>query len=452
MGALSEFDHLKPVSYLPVVEPELDLSPSAFPPSNLLDLITYTRSHPEIRSAAGGLPSSELHPRDDVERVVNEIFNDKSISSDEIFQYGDPQGNLRYRQIVAENLKKLSGLPLTSDQIITTSGGQKAISLFLEATFKPGNPDRKVLLTRRDTYAALKGASERFDIPLVSVISDKDGIIPEELKKTIKLLTEKYKVIPAGLFDMVASNPSGSVMSDERGLKISEICSRYGINALFDYAYNGIILKDDINPPTLPYLTFKGISASFSSSKIIAPGLRTTHLVTFDNTLKDKYVAIKRDDQIMTPPLNELILWKLLRDTYWLNARLQKVKARYKQGLDASLKELELHKDVFRLPLIPESGMFLYPEIPKGLSSHLLLSRMLTEAKIAYVPGPWTQTPQLQMPDGELLGEPMNDSLFRFCFATLEPNQIRETLKDMAIMLRTVSEEQHVDLFPPETN
>ncbi|OGG03313.1 hypothetical protein A2W14_02350 [Candidatus Gottesmanbacteria bacterium RBG_16_37_8] len=437
--------HLAPVSF---DNPEIRAVPTQkFPPNNLLDLITYTRLHSEIRSLAGGMPASELHPRVDIQNAINEVLSDPNIPPDEIFQYGNARGNYRYREVVADNLTKVTETELTPDHVITTVGGQDAISKFLEATFGPGNPERKVLLTRPDTYSALMGAAERFNIQVVGVLSDHEGIIPEELEKTIITLLDDYQVTPAGIFEMVLSNPTGGVMSDKRGLELSKICEKYGLNAYFDYAYFGIIFDENIEEPKLLYLDSKGITVGFSSSKIIAPGLRTTHLITKDDELMDKYVAIKRDEKIFTPPILELALWKLFSNQEWMKQRLATVKKRYLVGKETAVEAINQNSDVLKISINPQGGMFLYPEMPPGFSSHRLLERLLTEAKIALVPGSWTQTHQLQMADGNLIGPPMKDNNFRLCYSTLPPNELKEVISELAIFLRKVAKEENIQLF-----
>ncbi|KKS76284.1 hypothetical protein A3J20_01365 [Candidatus Gottesmanbacteria bacterium RIFCSPLOWO2_02_FULL_42_29] len=446
--------HLQPLTLTPTtiyravdLNIQTELKPRYSQPPNLLSLIGLVsemkRQGIEVDTIAGGLPPEA--PLDYLWRehfTITPFFLREEYKAFHGLQYAGAEGNFELRTWVAEDISKLSGKTVTEKNILTLPGSQYGLATSLVTLCESG---KKVALTSTPTYSAFMQAAEYNNhIPVIAVESDEHGMLPDKLEETITTLLEKGYDI--GLtYEMVYKNPSGGVLTDERGKKLNGICKSYGIPLLLDYAYYKLSKSD--NPPNIDYLD-KNIILVFTASKLYAPAERVAWATILGDDLYKKLKSKKEADMIMTPARTELEFFDFAQTE--LENKTPSLVERYNEGIDKAMEAINQHEDIFRA-IKPEAGMFVWVEVPPGLSTYANLGRILQEQKIAYAPGAWFQPRQIRILDGSLVGIQPVDNFFRGCAVTEEPEKIFGIFNRLAGIFREIAKEQNIKLFDIET-
>ena len=92
--------------------------------SSIREILKLTQK-PDMISFAGGLPSPDSFPVDDIMKVSAEVLAEDGRAA---LQYGTTEGNLRLRTLIAERHRKDS-LDISPGNIAITTGSQQALDL-----------------------------------------------------------------------------------------------------------------------------------------------------------------------------------------------------------------------------------------------------------------------------------------------------------------------------------
>lgn len=412
--------------------------PDYNPPQGLMALIGQVaemrRRGEYVISLAGGLPPAE--PLKTIWNYIPDVNKSlqQEIPAEEALQYGDASGNWRFRSWAAKDVSRLTGKDVSPENVLTTSPGlQSGIDDSLLILCKKVN---KVALTQTPTYAGfLESAGEHsLDVPVVSIKSDREGIVPSSLEETIVHL-KKNGIDPGLVYTMAISNPTGGIMSDQRGEELNEICKKYRLPLFIDYAYHGLTFSDleENQIPRIPYLD-NNVILGFSASKVESPAERVGYMVIPDVELYKRLKRRKEASGIQSPPKNELEIWKLVTRPDFSNwvKNLAKI---YEEGVDSGMAAIEKNSDIFSADR-PQGGMFLWAKVNNGASTWEECGRILKEQHIAYAPGIWSQPKQLSLPDGTLIGEPVVDNYMRICVTTEKPEVVEGAIDKLANAFR----------------
>ena len=162
-----------------------------------------------IYSFAGGYPSAETFPLEDIRRTMSEVIDKYGSKA---FQYGATQGVPELRQAVA----KRYGVPVERVQI--TSSSQQGIDVCTRVLVNPGD----VILTSSPSYlGALQSfRSYRADIRGVAHISDLEAF-KEAYEEVIAQVKAEGKVVKFLYMIPDFQNPSGeSLTLEERRMLV----------------------------------------------------------------------------------------------------------------------------------------------------------------------------------------------------------------------------------------
>lgn len=402
----------------------------------------------QLVSLAGGLP-----PASRLEELWGSLYTpaaaqlrEKGVGAVEATQYGSSEGNPRLRTWAAQDVSELTGRQVKPEEILTFPGLQYGIS---DAILTLCTAQKKILITSMPTYSAtLEAAASPIDTPVVGVESDEQGIIPESLEHTLMTLRERQ--IEAGLvYGMVIGNPTGTVMSDERGRQINEICKKYGVPFFVDYAYYHLQFSSSNQPQPMVSYYDENVILGFTTSKIATPGERVAYAAIKDPATREALRQTKASQMILTPPKNELDFWLLAtRDGF--SESLSEVRAVYEEGIKAGLETVAANRDILQIDGDPQGGMFLYARVPDGISTSQHLGEILSQHKIAYAPGLWFQPRQIQLPDGTIVGPLPRDNYMRLCAVTESPETVKKAIERLAQAFREIARRDGISLFPQE--
>jgi DNA-binding transcriptional MocR family regulator len=170
--------------------------------SAIRELLKHSKME-NVISLAGGIPSDALFDFEGLSIATHQAITEQPKSA---FQYGLTEGSPVLRERICE-LCAERGVTATADEVMVTAGSQQALDLVMRAIVNPGD----VFVVERPTYLAALQTLELAEANIMSVSSDSDGMVVEELAELLK--TQRIKgvyVVPN------FGNPSGITLSAPR--------------------------------------------------------------------------------------------------------------------------------------------------------------------------------------------------------------------------------------------
>ena len=222
-------------------------------------------------------------------------------------------------------------------------------------------------------------------------------------------------------------NPTGNSMSEPRRAALSAAAAQLALPIVEDNPYGDLWFD---TPPPLP-LTARnpdGCIYMGSFSKTLAPGLRLGFLVA-PKALYPKLLQAKQAADLHTPSFNQRMVAEVLKGNF-LDRHVPTIRALYKSQRDAMLAALDTHLAGSGVSWnTPDGGMFLWLELPKGMSAVELLPKAV-ERNVAFVPGAAFYS-----------DDPQHNTL-RLSFVTASVDQINTGIAALAEVFKAHMKEQ----------
>lgn len=334
------------------------------------DLRSYGAGR-EVISFAGGVGDNELFPIDDFRKALKVVLRR---DGEKALGYGDPAGYLPLRTTIAR-IVSVQGIPTRPEEVLITSGSQQAIALVAGLLLRPGD----VVLVESPTY---RGAIDLFrsqDIRLVGMPTDENGMVVEKIEEAIKGAQPKLiYTIPT------FHNPTGVSLSGIRRRQLIDIARRHNVPILED-DFAGELRYEGRAQPALKALDPGGVVVYVRTfSKILMPALRVGFLVA-TGPVYESLLYCKRAMDLATSDLIQRSLEAFITVGKY-QSHLRRACRIYRERRDAMLEALAKHmpRDVRWRP--PEGGLFIWVQLPGGLSAGDLLPRAAEEG-VVYSPG-----------------------------------------------------------------
>ena len=324
-----------------------------------------------IYSFAGGYPSAETFPLEEISRTMSEVIDKYAGKA---FQYGATQGVPELREAVAERC----GVPVERVQI--TSSSQQGIDMCTRVLVDPGD----VILTSSPSYlGALQSfRSYRADIRGVSHNADIDAF-KTEYEKVIAQVEAEGKKIKFLYMIPDFQNPSGESLTLEEREMLVMLAQDHDFLIVEDSPYRELRYEGE-HIPTMYSLDPDRVIHLGSFSKIFAPGFRLGWAIAHPDIL-DKIYVCKQSLDLCPPIFDQYVAAEFLRSGR-LDANLRKSIALYKRKRDLLLSQLEEHMPEGVSWTHPEGGLFLFLTMPEGFDAVKFYDKSL-DAGVAYVAG-----------------------------------------------------------------
>lgn len=324
-----------------------------------------------IYSFAGGYPSADTFPLEDIRRATDIVINKYGAKA---FQYGATQGVPELRQVLSERY----GVPLERIQVTTSS--QQGIDVCTRVLVDPGD----VILTSNPSYL---GALQSFCSYRAEVVGVNHEPSLDAFRKAYVEAIES--VLAAGkklkFLYMIPDfqNPSGETLSLEERLVLVELAEKYDFLIVEDSPYRELRYEGS-DVPTIYSLSPDRVLHLGSFSKILAPGFRIGWILGAPELLDMIYVCKQSLD--LCPPIFDQYLAAELMGSGLLDANLVKSIALYKSKRDLLLSLLEEYMPEGVSWTHPEGGLFLFLTLPEGFDTIAFYDKAL-DAGVAYVAG-----------------------------------------------------------------
>ncbi|MGG1663723.1 PLP-dependent aminotransferase family protein [Brevibacillus sp. NRS-1366] len=222
-----------------------------------------TQEHELIDLASGEL-SPDLVPHESIKQLM------KADDFPAHLGYEHSLGNWSLRETLSRHMKTWRNIGAPPTSILVTSGAQQALHLVVQCLLKPGDA------------VAIEEPSYCYSLPLFhsaglrtfSLPMDHEGIDPDQLAE----LHRKHRIKMVFL-NPNFQNPTGTLLSLERRMRLLAISAENGIPIIEDDPYSLTAFSNE-PVPTLKSLDKHGTVLYISSlTKIVASGLRIGWIV-----------------------------------------------------------------------------------------------------------------------------------------------------------------------------
>ena len=349
---------------------------------------------PEITSFAGGLPSPETFPVEQMKAAFDKVLSQQGKIA---LQYGPTDGYGPLREWVANSLSTSDG-KILPEQVLMVSGSQQGLDLLGKVMIDEGS---KVLVETPSYLGALQAFSV-YGPEFVSLPSDEQGLIPsgvDTLGKDARLLYSLPNF----------QNPTGRTLPLERRLALVEACARNGLPLIEDDPYGALSYRNDPLPKMLN-MNPAGVIYMGSFSKVLTPGIRLGYVVA-PTPLIAKMEQAKQATDLHTAQLTQMVVYEAIKDGF-LNQHIPTIRKLYADQCQAMLDALQAYFPAAASWTRPEGGMFIWVTLPEQLDPAELLKEAV-EQHVAFVPGApfYANAPQ--------------KNTLRLSFVTVPPEKIR---------------------------
>ena len=361
-----------------------------------------------IYSFAGGYPSAETFPMEEIRRTMSEVIDKYGSKA---FQYGATQGVPELREEVAKRCG------VTVDRVQITSSSQQGIDVCTRVLVNPGD----VILTSSPSYlGALQSfRSYRADIRGVKHNSDLKAF-EQSYEAVIEQVKTEGKQIKFLYMIPDFQNPSGESLTLEERKMLVALAQKHGFLIVEDSPYRELRYEGE-HIPTMYSLDPDRVIHLGSFSKIFAPGFRLGWAIAHPEIL-DKIYVCKQSLDLCPPIFDQYVAAEFLASGR-LDENLLKSIELYKGKRDLLLGLLEEYMPEGVKWTHPEGGLFLFLTMPEGFDAVKFYDKAL-DAGVAYVAGEFFH------PDGS------GKNTMRMNFSFMSPEKITEGVKLLATLLK----------------
>lgn len=345
---------------------------AAMKPSAIREIFKVL-ADPSVISLAAGSPDPVSFPKTEMAEIGAEIFANETAVA---LQYGTTEGYQPLRDLTAKRLKEKYNIGTEDDDLIITTGGQQAISLFTQTMINEGD----TIICEGPSFIGALNAFRSFGANLKSVPMDEEGMRMDKLEEVLAT-SERVKfiyVIPT------FQNPTGRTMSLERRRQLLDIAKKYNVliledNPYFELRYEGEPVATIKSMDTEGRVIYAG-----SYSKVLSPGMRIGFCVA-NKGIINRMVVCKQVSDVHTNLYFQMLVAKYL-EKYDIDAHIADICKMNKIKRDAMLEACGKYFDKRVTFTHPNGGLFIWGELPEGYDSFALCQR-ITEKKVACVPG-----------------------------------------------------------------
>ena len=381
--------------------------------SAIRELLKLTQK-PDIISFAGGLPSPDVFPVEDLRTAANTVFDSQAKKA---LQYGTTEGDA----VLKEELIKFEskqGVTLENKNLLVVSASQQALDIVAKVFLNPGD----YVIAERPTYLGTIQAIQSYCGKILSVepTKEQDGFDMAKLESKYAEAVKQGKKIKYIYVIPDFQNPGGFCWSLEKRKALLEFSNKTGIPIVEDSPYREIRFIGS-HIPSIYQLDQQGANKNLvinlkTFSKILIPGARMGWIMAHENLIS-KFVIAKQAMDLCTNVFTQCWIAEYMK-TGKLDEVIRKTSKLYCEKRNLMMSALERyipkHPDIQWTK--PEGGLFLWLSLPKHINTDQLLLKAI-EKKVAFVAG-----------SGFYFDEPEYNSM-RINFSYASAEQIEEGMK-----------------------
>ncbi|MEA5513440.1 PLP-dependent aminotransferase family protein [Nodularia sp. UHCC 0506] len=284
-------------------------------------------------------------------------------AGDILFKEDLPQGQLLLRQLIAQMLVQ-TGLVVSPEEIIITTGSQQALSLAMQYYLQAGD----WAIVETPTYHGALGILENLGAKVIGIPMTAQGMNLELLEQYLNSHRPKLIYTISTLH-----NPTGITTNQEHRQKLLALAQQYECSILEDNAYEG--LNFEPVPAPIKASDHHNLVTYISTfSKTLMPGLRVGYMVVTGEH-HQHLVKQKLLNDLHVSTVSQAIVSEFLGSGHY-RRHLSRLRTSNLQGRNMMLQALEHYfPDAIASCTalrsiawtIPKGGLFLWIHLPDYL-------------------------------------------------------------------------------------
>jgi DNA-binding transcriptional MocR family regulator len=339
---------------------------------------------------------------------MEKVFSERGAAA---FFYGPAEGVSSFRGSLAE-LMRGRGASVSTEEILVTSGSQQALDLLARTFLDPGD----TVVVEEPSYLGALQVFRATRARIVSVPVDENGMRVDRLETLLA------RVSPKLIYTLPTfQNPSGTVMSLERRMKLLDLAYRFRVPIVEDDVYCDL-WYDEPPPPPLRALDRHGYVIYASSfSKVLSPGLRVGWIAG-PRPLMRRLVQAKQAMDLQAPTVSQMVIERLLSSGGYAE-HIQSLREAYARRRDAMEEGLRRHARGWGEWRRPRGGFFHWCRILPPVSIEGLVAGA-AEKRVSILPG------------SACLAEETIEGHLRLSFSFAPPEEIETGIARLARVVR----------------
>ena len=362
-----------------------------------------------IYNFVGGHNDENFVPIEKLQDVSKKVLSKYGKTLGKYNNYG-PLGFLPLRKSISKNLKKSAGIICDEDEILIVSGSLQALDLVNATFLRFGD----TVILEEGSYGGVFSRFKRLGINIIGIPLEDDGLNTEILEKRLNELSIE-KITPRFIYTIpTIQNPTGTIMSLKKRLKLIDIAKKYDIPIFEDDCYADLIWELERPKSIYSLDTTNRVIYCGSFSKTIAPGLRLGYLVA-DWSVLSRILPYKTDGG--TGGFEQMVIHEFCEKYFYdhlnkLNKNLREKSLVMSLALDKYFGNLI----TFKKPL---GGIYIWVEFSKIVNTYKLYE-LASKEGILINPGvEWSL-------------DSKNNNKIRLCFANPNIKIIDDGIKKLA--------------------
>jgi 2-aminoadipate transaminase len=341
------------------------------PRSFIREILKVTLDN-EVISFAGGLPNRAFFPVEALKEATMRVYDEQGA---DVLQYGNSEGLLPLREIIAARYKSSAGIEISPENILITNGSQQGLDLIAKTLLNEGDG----LILEEPGYL---GAIQAFSIyrpRFLPVPVGDEGMNTERLKEALGGKHSPRLIYTVPNFQ----NPSGISYSEENRREIARLLAASGTLLIEDNPYGELRFKGS---PVSSFGTLlpKQTILLGSFSKVVTPGFRLGWIAA-PPALTEKLLIAKQASDLHTTHFTQAIICRYLEEND-LDSHVATISEAYGRQCRAMQACIARHFPAGVECTDPEGGMFLWARLPEKLAA-LDLFEAAAKEKVVFVPG-----------------------------------------------------------------
>jgi 2-aminoadipate transaminase len=330
--------------------------------------------NPDLISFAGGAPAPELYPLEAFRAASDKAFDEWGRT---MLAYDGAEGILPLREIIANERMANMGVNVRPEDIRILSGSQQGIDFAARLFIDEGD----TIVCEYPTYLGALNSFGAFHPNYVSVPMDDNGMIMEELEKTLIANPRAKLIYTVPEFQ----NPTGITLAGDRRKRMVELAEEHDVIIIEDSPYYEIRFEGE-NIPAIKSFDTSGDRVIYlgSFSKTLCPGIRLGW-VCANFEILDRYRVMKEASDFQASTVTQYQVATFLRDNS-LDELLKESRRVYKNRRDAALAAIREFFPENVQYTVPQGGYFIWLTVP-GINSTEMFLPAVNDIGVAYVPG-----------------------------------------------------------------
>ena len=356
-----------------------------------------------------GAGDPALCPADEFRVIINRVLRNHNAAA---MGVEHTVGNTSLRLALVRYLQRL-GIPTAREDIVVTTGSQQAISLVADVLLGPGDN----VVVENPTWPGALEAFQQRGANLLPIPVDRDGMDVDRLEEL--LVSQAPKLIYAV---PTFHNPTGSVMSAERRMKLVNLARRYDVPILEDDALREVRFGMPLPRPLAALDTSGNVVHIGSFTKALLPAARIGYL-SGPAPLREAVVERKRWADLFTTPLMQMLVAEYLESgqavRFWKRSNHI-----YAQRQIAMINALRRHFPSTAHWRQVGGGPQIWVRAPAGVSIRALFDKAI-EAGVSFAPGE------------AFFATPSDQPYMRLNFAAIDEERIERGIGILGELLRS---------------